>query len=295
MVVTGVEDTVAMCYLQQSSWNVESAINTFFESPIDGGGQGNRDNPIMVSDHGLLDSSDGSLNSQLEAEKSNPNLTVLSWNIDGLDERNLLERTRKVCHVINSEKPDAVFLQEVIPETLSIFQSKCPGYVCKYHEPTCAYFNLMLLKNSSIKTTHDLQCTHFHSSKMERHLLCQPVMFKNKTELILMTSHLESTGEGQCKVERKGQLQQVLTSMTEQPPQATVIFGGDTNLRDAEVSAIGGLPNGIVDAWEESGSPADAKFTWDVSINDNLDLKYRNKPRLRFDRLFVRSAQPRML
>lgn len=23
MVVTGVEDTVAMCYLQQSSWNVE--------------------------------------------------------------------------------------------------------------------------------------------------------------------------------------------------------------------------------------------------------------------------------
>jgi len=65
--------------------------------------------------------------SQVEAEETNPNLTVLSWNVDGLDERNLLERTRKVCHIINSLKPDAVFLQEVIPESLSIFQSICSG------------------------------------------------------------------------------------------------------------------------------------------------------------------------
>jgi len=67
--------------------------------------------------------------SQGEAEKTdpNPNLTVLSWNVDGLDERNVMERTGKVCHIINSLKPDAVFLQEVIPKSLSIFQSKCSG------------------------------------------------------------------------------------------------------------------------------------------------------------------------
>jgi len=79
--------------------------------------------------------------------------------------------------------------------------------------------------------------------------------------------------------------------MTRQPPQATVIFGGDTNLRDAEVSAVGGLSSGVVDAWEECGSPADSEFTWDVSINDNLDWEYPGKPRLRFDRLFMRRAQ----
>ena len=124
---------------------------------------------------------------------------------------------------------------------------------------------------------------------MGRHLLCQPVIYKSKTELILMTSHLESTV--QCKDERKRQLEQVLINMTGQPPQATVIFGGDTNLRDAEVSAVGGLPSGVVDAWEECGSPADSKFTWDVSINDNLDWEYPRKPRLRFDRLFMRRAQ----
>lgn len=161
-------------------------------------------------------------------------------------------------------------------------------YLCKYG-PTYAYFNIMLLKMSSIKTTSDLQCTHFQSSKMGRHLLCQPVIFKNKTLVTLMTSHLESTV--QCKVERKRQLEQVLACMTEQPPETTVIFGGDTNLRDKEVSAFGGLPNGIVDAWEESGRPADAQYTWDIRLNDNLDWSYPNKPRIRFDRLFVRSAQ----
>ena len=62
-----------------------------------------------------------------ETEDMNPNLTVLSWNVDGLDGRNILERTRKVCHTINSRKPDIVFLQEVIKDTLSIYQSKCPG------------------------------------------------------------------------------------------------------------------------------------------------------------------------
>ena len=64
---------------------------------------------------------------EVEPEQGNPNLTVLSWNVDGLDERNILERTRKVCHTINNRKPDVVFLQEVIPQTLSVYQAKCPG------------------------------------------------------------------------------------------------------------------------------------------------------------------------
>jgi len=80
-------------------------------------------------------------------------------------------------------------------------------------------------------------------------------------------------------------------NITQQSPQATVIFGGDTNLRDAEVSSVGGLPSGIVDAWEECGRPADSQFTWDMTINDNLDWAYPRKPRIRFDRLFMRPAQ----
>lgn len=49
-----------------------------------------------------------------------------------------------------------------------------------------------------------------------------------------MTSHLES-----CKAhaqERMKQLRVVMQRMTEAPDDVTVLFGGDTNLRDAEVS-----------------------------------------------------------
>ena len=49
-----------------------------------------------------------------------------------------------------------------------------------------------------------------------------------------MTSHLEST-RGHAK-ERMNQLKMVLQKMQEAPESATVIFAGDTNLRDQEVS-----------------------------------------------------------
>lgn len=53
-------------------------------------------------------------------------------------------------------------------------------------------------------------------------------------ELCLMTSHLEST-RGHA-AERMNQLKMVLKKMQEAPESATVIFAGDTNLRDQEVS-----------------------------------------------------------
>lgn len=53
-------------------------------------------------------------------------------------------------------------------------------------------------------------------------------------ELFLMTSHLEST-RGHAK-ERINQLKMVLKKIQEAPESATIIFAGDTNLRDQEVS-----------------------------------------------------------
>lgn len=45
-----------------------------------------------------------------EIEDMNLNLIVLLWNVDGLDGRNILERIRKVCYIINFRKLDIVFL-----------------------------------------------------------------------------------------------------------------------------------------------------------------------------------------
>lgn len=59
--------------------------------------------------------------------------------------------------------------------------------------------------------------------------------FKGQT-LLLMTSHLESC-KGHAE-ERMRQLRVVMQRMREAPEEVTVLFGGDTNLRDAEVRAL---------------------------------------------------------
>lgn len=58
------------------------------------------------------------------------------------------------------------------------------------------------------------------------------LMFRGQ-KLLLMTSHFES-----CKAnsaERMMQLRLVMKRMSEAPDDETVLFGGDTNLRDYEV------------------------------------------------------------
>lgn len=63
------------------------------------------------------------------------------------------------------------------------------------------------------------------------------VLFKGQ-KFCLMTSHFES-----CKAnaaERKRQLRLVMRRMSKAREDVTVLFGGDTNLRDAEVQYEGG-------------------------------------------------------
>ena len=58
------------------------------------------------------------------------------------------------------------------------------------------------------------------------------VTFKDH-KFCLMTSHLESC-KGHAE-ERMKQLRVVMQNMADAPDDATVLFGGDTNLRDTEV------------------------------------------------------------
>ena len=107
-------------------------------------------------------------------------------------------------------------------------------------------------------------------------------------DFVVMTTHLESTKE--YTTERKSQLDICFRVMLKHTNQS-IIFAGDLNLREAELKAVGGLPNTVVDAWEASGGGYDTKFTWDMKLNDNL--KFGFKPRARFDRMFYKSASER--
>uniref|UniRef100_A0A3Q2CGZ4 Endonuclease/exonuclease/phosphatase domain-containing protein n=1 Tax=Cyprinodon variegatus TaxID=28743 RepID=A0A3Q2CGZ4_CYPVA len=117
-----------------------------------------------------------------------------------------------------------------------------------------------------------------------RSLMWQVVVFRGQ-KLQLMTSHFES-----CKAnseERMRQLRLVMKKMSQAPDDVTVLFGGDTNLRDYEVAAVG-LPPNVCDLWEELGEPEKCRYTWDTGANTNKEIEF--KCRFRFDRVYLRRA-----
>ena len=227
-------------------------------------------------------------------------LLLLSWNIDGLDERDLEERTTAVCQTILLKQPHVVFLQEVIHQTLKILQQKLKT---KYHffvpsNPPVHYFVAVLVKKDAsgglVPGSHTSHS--FPGSRMGRQLLEVPLSFRG-VDYIFLTSHLESLKDSSA--ERKAQLKAAFEVMVKAGKEwKACVFGGDLNIRDAELKSVG-IPEGIADAWQACGSDPESKFTWDVKNNDNLDWRYPNRPQARYDRVFFTTGgsgrlQPRL-
>lgn len=208
--------------------------------------------------------------------------SLLTWNVDGLDDADVPERARAVCAYIYESQPDIVFLQEVIAENVSIFK-RCPGYlVIVPRENQCPYFCCLMLRKESVKCL-SYDATDFPSSSMFRHFIKAVVQLQpSGLSVTLFTSHLESTA--QFATERKRQLKFVFDQM-QQASSDFVVFGGDLNVRDAEIKVVG-LPPNVLDAWEAAGSPRDRHYSWDRSQNDNIGGRFLPRVKYRFDRVY---------
>ncbi|XP_033125731.1 tyrosyl-DNA phosphodiesterase 2-like [Anneissia japonica] len=221
------------------------------------------------------------------AQQSENKIKLVTWNIDGLDEEDLLQRITEVCSTIKRLQPDIVFLQEVIFDIAPLIVARCPGYKL-FPTRDEQYFTAMMLKTSTVTIQSNI-IMPFENTTMGRRLHKVKVKCAG-LNLLLMNSHLESMKEK--TVQRKQQFQIALEEMASASDDTVVLFGGDTNLRDREVSEMGDkIPGGIFDLWELFGCPEDAKYTWDTERNDNKELPFPNKPRLRFDRLYLRQAK----
>ncbi|XP_073351667.1 tyrosyl-DNA phosphodiesterase 2-like [Pagrus major] len=216
-------------------------------------------------------------------EEGNSKLSLISWNVDGLDSEKQPERARGLCSYLMTHSPDVVFLQELIQPYVRFMKNRLAADYTFIEGGKEGYFVGMMLKKSRV-TLLDSKIFDFPLSRMMRNLLFAQVLFRGQT-LHLMTSHFES-----CKAhatERMRQLEIVMRKMTHAPDDVTVLFGGDTNLRDAEVAKVG-LPSSVCDVWEQLGEPEHCRYTWDTQTNTNKDVEY--KCRLRFDRLYLRRA-----
>ncbi|KAK2902787.1 hypothetical protein QQF64_010360 [Cirrhinus molitorella] len=218
-----------------------------------------------------------------EPKTQSSNLKMICWNIDGLDPDNVFERVIGLLSQLGKYRADVVLLQELVPAILNCLKDTMKDYHFLQGSED-GYFTGILLKKDRVQFLES-NIVKYPTTDMGRNLLIAYATFLGHP-LCLMTSHLESNKTN--SQERLNQLRRVWKWIKEAPQDHTVIFGGDTNLRDWEVKKLGGLPDGISDVWEMLGAPEESRYTWDTSINDNKDIP--NSIRLRFDRLFFRAA-----
>ncbi|XP_055782087.1 tyrosyl-DNA phosphodiesterase 2-like isoform X2 [Salvelinus fontinalis] len=229
-------------------------------------------------------SSQSSSDEDKPKKKGDPNkLSLLTWNIDGLDLNDIKERLSRLLDYLIKYHPDIVLLQEVISPIYQVLQQVLKPYHLLPGSDR-SYFTAILLRKSRVQLLES-SIVNYPTTEMRRNLLMAHVSFLGNP-LCVMTSHMESMKPQ--SLERQNQLRTVWKTMREQPQDHNVIFGGDTNLRDWEVKNQGGLPESICDVWESLGQPEDCRYTWDCVTNDNKDLPF--PARLRFDRIFLRQA-----
>ncbi|TMS18268.1 Tyrosyl-DNA phosphodiesterase 2 [Larimichthys crocea] len=293
--VAGTDSAVAQCYLAENEWEMERALNSFFEADMERvfavedsperetSPKAKRAKVEEKSSGGCIDlTGDSPASAHKPSEEDDGKLSMISWNVDGLDEVNLAERARGLCSFLVLYTPDVVFLQELIPPYVQYLKKRAVSYLI-IEGGEEGYFTGMMLKKARVKFLESEIIT-YPTTQMMRNLLVAQVDFKGQ-KLTLMTSHLES-----CKGhagERMKQLQVVMQRMREAPNDVTVLFGGDTNLRDTEVAKVG-LPSSVCDVWERLGKQEHCRYTWDTKANSNKTVPYVS--RCRFDRIYFRPA-----
>lgn len=293
--IAGTDSAVAQCYLAENDWEMERALNSFFEADMervfdveelpekDTTPKAKRQKVEDAPPANCIDlTADSPATTRKPSEEDDGKLSLITWNVDGLDTDNIAERARGLCSYLVLYTPDVVFLQELIPPYVQYLKKRAVSYLM-IEGGEEGYFTGMLLKKSRVKFVES-EIVAYPTTQMMRNLLVAQVIV-NSQKLCLMTSHFES-----CKghaAERMKQLHVVMQRMSEAPDDVTVVFGGDTNLRDAEVTKVG-LPATVCDVWERLGKQEHCRYTWDTKANNNKTVPYVS--RCRFDRIYFRSA-----
>lgn len=206
-----------------------------------------------------------------------PTLRLISWNLDGLDERHLDQRTEAAVRAVLSRTPDVVFFQEVTRR--SHFAHLRPwmqgvGYtVAPAGLTEISHYGCMVFVRQGLGVRAATR-EEFPGSEMGRSLVTVRVGW-GEVELLLLTAHLESLSYG--SEQRVRQLDVVLKALAAH--RGPAVFAGDTNLRDREVA---GKP--IRDAWQQLGSPDATRYTFDTVAIPN---KAGRINRARYDRIFL--------
>ncbi|XP_073733738.1 tyrosyl-DNA phosphodiesterase 2 isoform X2 [Callorhinus ursinus] len=170
--------SVAQCYLAENDWEMERALNSFFEPPEQESAAESRpraaagpESCVDLTNEETTDSiSSKASTSEGNQQEDGSVFSFITWNVDGLDLNSLRERAQGVCSYLTLYSPDVIFLQEVIPPYYSYLKKRASSYEIITGRDE-GYFTAIMLKKSRVKFKSQ-EIIPFPNTKMMRNLLC---------------------------------------------------------------------------------------------------------------------------
>ncbi|KAI6171482.1 5'-tyrosyl-DNA phosphodiesterase [Aphelenchoides bicaudatus] len=161
-------------------------------------------------------------------------LTAMSYNIDGLDDRLTSLRLESVFDIIKRVNPDVLFLQKVVKNQENEIRSTLSSSYKIFSSSTNSRYYVLILVRSNIRVISN-QIVRLERSLMDRNFLFVEAKWNN-LHLKLINTHLESCAHfGDI---RKQQFYQAIDKIKKfaTAPNVFGLFGGDLNLEDGEAS-----------------------------------------------------------
>lgn len=279
MSITTAEEDAALSILESSNWDVNRALDFFFGNDHEEEENDEEEDEREEEEVQAVEESDTrSSRESGPVDLSGLEVSLVSWNIDGLDGNSLSTRTKAVYKILSNLNPDFVFLQEVVSRELPTIDRLSKFYNIFYSNKDYLYYTAILVSKMFDVERHEV--IHYRNSGMGRTLQILEGKI-GEQRVFLLNTHLESMRE-HSKARREQfkicmeKIQEIITRY----PNCLLFFGGDLNIRDDEVANV---PRGVADAWLAAGAKGDTEFTWDTRKNDN---KHSFGARNRFDRIF---------
>jgi endonuclease/exonuclease/phosphatase family metal-dependent hydrolase len=147
--------------------------------------------------------------------------------------------------------------------------SKLIGYITPSSVPK--RYGVAIFVKKSTTTCLGYTQLPFHGSIMGRELIIAKVLTRHGQKINVATSHLESLQEN--AKERKIQLDYAIHHLA--ALGIPWLMGLDTNF--SKKDGVIKLPDGVLDAWVHVGKPAEHEFTWDTTVNKNLDAPFKSR------------------
>ena len=175
--LTKTDEILAQMFLQENQWDLKKALNSYFAAKYEKleAERAAETQPVIIYYNEAGNSLVSAIQSGIFTTEPPSQLTMITWNIDGLDQKNLKRRTRAVIETLQNVGADIVFLQEVIPETFSYIESKLPNYECVAAKQE-NYFVATLLRRGRVYLDRH-KVVDFQTTRMYRHVLAVQVIY----------------------------------------------------------------------------------------------------------------------